>query len=167
VALSTRYLVQAITALTSPLDLSTPTDALDYTHRVTLTSGTGAGAADMMWHDTRTLAASGTENLDLAGSLTGAFGTTLTFARIKGLIVAAAAGNTNNVQVIRGASNGLAVFLANGDGLSVRPGGIFAWFAQDATGIAITAGSSDILTITNSAGSTEVSYDIVIIGASA
>lgn len=166
-ALTTKIVTQVLATLTSPLDLSTPADALEYTSRLSWSSGTGANAADMMWHDQRTLAASGTENIDLAGSLTGAFGTTLTFARIKGLVVGAASGNTNDVQVIRGASNGLAVFLANGDGLSVKPGGFVAWFSPGATSVAITAGSSDILTITNSAGSTSVTYDIVIIGASA
>lgn len=166
-ALTTKVVTQVIASLTSPLDLSTPTDALDYTQRIALTSGTGANQADMMWHDTRTLAASGTENIDLAGSLTGAFGTTLTFARIKGLVVAAASGNTNDVQVARGSSNGFLMFLAASDGFLVKPGGYFCWFAPGATGVAVTAGSSDILTITNSAGSTGVTYDIVIIGASA
>jgi len=167
VALTTKYVAQVIATLTSPLDLSTPTDALDYTFRQSLTSGTGAGAADMMWHDQRTLSASASENIDLAGSLTGAFGTTLTFARVKGLVVAAATGNTNNVQVARGSSNGFTLFLAASDGLVVRPGGIFAWFAVDATGVAVTAGTGDILTITNGGAGTSVTYDIVVIGASA
>ena len=166
-ALTTKIVAQVVATLTSPLDLSTPTDALDYTQRISLTSGTGSGQADMLWHDQRTLAASGSENIDLAGSLTGAFGTTLTFARIKGLVVAAAAGNTNNVQVARGAANGCTLFLAASDGLVVRPGGVFAWFAQDATGIAVTAGTGDILTITNGAGGTSVTYDIIVIGGSA
>lgn len=166
-ALTAKIVSQVVATLTSPLDLSTPTDALDYTQRISLTSGTGANQADMMWHDTRTLAASASENIDLAGSLTGAFGTTLTFARIKGLVVAAASGNTNDVQVARGSSNGFTMFLAASDGFLVKPGGHFSWWAPGATGVAVTAGTGDILTITNSAGSTSVTYDIVILGASA
>jgi len=51
----------------------------------------------------------------------------------------------------------------------LRPGQMFATAvgAADATGIAVTAATGDLLTITNSAGSTTVSYDIVIIGCSA
>lgn len=166
-ALTTKIVTQVIGTLTSPLDLSTPTDALDYTTRIALTSGTGANQADMMWHDQRTINASSNENIDLAGSLTGAFGTTLTFARIKGLVVAAASGNSNNVQVARGSSNGFTLFLAASDGLVVRPGGIFCWFAPDATGVAVTAGTGDILNIANGGAGTSVTYDIVVIGASA
>lgn len=166
-ALTTKIVTQVIASLTSPKDLSTPTDALDYTTRIALTSGTGSGQADMLWHDTRTINASSNEDIDLAGALTGTLGGTLTFARIKGLVVAAASGNSNNVQVARGSSNGCTLFLAASDGLVVRPGGIFAWFAQDATGIAVTAGSSDILNIANGGAGTSVTYDIVVIGASA
>ncbi|MDQ5917570.1 MAG: hypothetical protein QG660_681, partial [Pseudomonadota bacterium] len=36
---------------------------------ITLTPGTSSGNADLIFMDTRTLAASATENLDLAGSL--------------------------------------------------------------------------------------------------
>src|SRR5688572_14836683 len=100
-ALSTELSVRLAGTLTSSLDLSTPADALVHATKMILTSGTGANQADMMWHDTRTLGASASENLDLAGSLTNAFGTTQTFARIKMVLVTAASANTNNVNVIR------------------------------------------------------------------
>ena len=134
---------------------------------IALTDGTGLGQADRIFKDTRTLTASATEDLDLAGSLTDVYGATVSFARIKALIVLAASGNTNNVNVTRPASNGVPLFLAAGDGLPVKPGGGFAWFAPDATGIAVTGGTGDLITLTNSAGTTSVTYDVVIIGASA
>lgn len=166
-ALSTDLNVRLAGTLTSALDLSTPTDSLVKTLHTVLTSGTGANQADMMWHDTRTLSASATEDLDLAASLTGPLGGTLTFARIKMVLVTAASGNTNNVNVTRPASNGVPLFLAASDGIAVRPGGCFLWAASDSTGVAVTAGTGDLLTFTNSAGSTSVSYDVVFIGASA
>jgi hypothetical protein len=166
-ALISDFTVRAICSLTNALDLSTPVDPLSLTQRIQLTSGTGANQADMLWHDERTLTASATEDLDLAGSLTSSFGATLTFARIKALIVVAASANTNNVQVTRTTSNGVPLFLAAGDGIPVLPGGVFAWVAPDASGIAVTAGTGDKLTFTNSAGSTSVTYDVVIVGASA
>lgn len=166
-ALTMRLVLQAIASLTNPLDLSTPVDELDLTFRDTLENGTGADQGNMCWHDTRTLAASANEDLDLAGSLTNAFGATQTFARIKLVMVLARAANTNNVRVTRPASNGVPLFLAASDGIDVRPGGAFVWYAPDATGVAVTAGTGDLINVANSSGSTSVTYDVVIIGSSA
>lgn len=151
---------------TNVLDLGTATFPLSVLQSLSLTDGTGANQADRIFSDTRTLAASGTEDLDLSGSLTNAYGT-VTFARIKAIIVIASSGNTNNVNVTRPASNGVPLFLAAGDGLPVRPNGIFLWACADATGVAVTAGTGDLITFTNSAGSTSVTYTVIIIGASA
>ena len=166
-ALTSDFLIRALCNLTGTLDLSNPSDSLDFSARIQLTSGTGANQADLDFHDRRTLTASQTEDLDLAGVLTSPLGTTLTFARIKAVLVKASSSNTNNVNVTRPASNGLPIFLAASDGIPVRPGGAFAWIAPDATGVAVTAGTGDLLTFTNSAGSTSVTYDVVIVGASA
>lgn len=165
--LTSELTVRAVLDQTTVLDLATAAAPLDYLSRIRLTSGTGAGAADMAWHDQRALAASGTEDLDLAGVLTGPLGGTLTFARIKGLIVAAAAANSNNVVVSRPASNGVPLFSAAGDAIPVQPGGVFAWFSPSATGIAVAAGTGDLITVTNSAGGTGVTYDVIVLGASA
>ncbi len=149
------------------LDLGSAAFSVSKTFGGALASGTGAGQADKLWTDTRTLAASATEDLDLAGVLVDAFGTTTTFVKVKAVIVAAAAANTNNVNLTRPASNGVPLFLAAGDGIAVRPGGMVAIFAPDATGYAVTAATGDLLTLTNSAGTTSVTYDVVIIGTSA
>lgn len=165
-SLTTKAQLSIAAQLTRALDLSTPVDALSYSHLVNLTSGTADGSADMLWHDTRTLAASGTENLDLAGALANAFGATQTFAELVAVGVFAASGNTNDVQLTRPASNGTPLFIAAGDGIPVKPGGAFWWIAPNA-GVAVTASTGDLLTVTNSAGSTSVTYDVVIIGRSA
>ena len=75
----------------SSLDLSTAQDPVLVALLSTLANGTGSGQASQVFTDTRTLAGSATEDLDLAGSLTNAFGTTLTFTKIKAIIVRAAA----------------------------------------------------------------------------
>ena len=151
------------------LDLGTATFPFAASASVAYSSGTGAGQVDLVFTDTRTLAASGTENLDLAGSLTGAFGATLTFARIKAIHFSAAAANTNNVQVTYPASNGVPFFMAAGDGIALRPGAAFTWSSgtADATGVLVTAGTGDLITVTNSAGTTSVTYNVVIVGCSA
>jgi hypothetical protein len=131
-----------------------------------LVTGTAAGQADRVFTDTRTLAASATEDLDLAGVLLDAFGQAITFATIKAILIKAAAGNTNNVNVTRPASNGVPLFLAAGDGIPIKPGYGFGWFGSGA-GVAVTPTTGDLLTITNSGAGTPVTYDIVIIGTSA
>lgn len=166
-ALSTKIVAALTATLTDALDLSTASDPLAYTQRTTLTSGTAANQADMLWHDRRTLTASATEDLDLAGVLVNALGDTQTFARVKGFMVTAAAANTNNVQVTRPAANGVPLFIAAGDGVNVRPGGMLFMVAPDATGYAVTAATGDLITVTNSGAGTSVTYDVVIIGASA
>lgn len=131
-----------------------------------LTNGSsGAGKADRVFNDQRTLSASGTEDLDFAGGVTDALGNTVTMAKIKAVFVKAAPGNTNNVNVTRPASNGVPLFLAAGDGISVKPGA--GWMLIDDNGITVTASTGDLLTITNSGGTTPVTYDIVVIGTSA
>lgn len=150
---------------TSVLDQGTASFPFAISTELAFTDGTTAGKADRIFADTRTLAASGTENLDLAGVLTDAYGAVITFATIKAIVIKAASGNTNDVQLTRPASNGVPLFLAASDGLSVKPGGIFAWGCTG-TGITVTAATGDILTITNSAAGTGVTYDILIIGTS-
>lgn len=154
---------------TTALDLGTASFPFTNTASVAYATGTAAGQVDLVFTDTRTLAASATEDLDLAGALTGAFGTTLTFARIKALQFKADAGNTNNVQVTYKATNGVPWLMAAGDGIALRPGAAFTWSSglTDATGVVVTAGTGDLITVTNSAGTTGVTYTVVILGCSA
>jgi hypothetical protein len=153
--------------ITNALDLTTVSSPVSMARQLTLAQGTGAGQADMIWSDQFTIAASATQAVDLAGNLTGPFGTTLTFARIKMVIVFAATGNTNNVNVLTPASNGTPLFLAAGDGIAVKPGGAFVWFDPSAAGVAVTAGTGDLLNLVNSGAGTSVTCDVVIVGASA
>jgi hypothetical protein len=167
VSLSTKLMVSLAAQQDSALDLATASMPLQLDRTIRLSSGTGSGQADRVWADTRTLAASATEDLDLAGVLTDAFGATITFARVKGLIVAASAANTNNV-VLGNVTNGVVGwFGAATHTISVRPGGLLVLAAPDATAYAITAGTADLLHVANSSSGTSVSYDIAIIGASA
>jgi hypothetical protein len=161
----TRVSVSLNATQTKPDDLSVPQDAIEYLKTLSFADGAGAGAANLVFHDQRTLAASATENLDLAGVLSDKFGQVLTFARIKAVLVVAASANTNSVNVTQPASNGVPLFLAAGDGVGVRPGGMFLWVAPDAAGAVVTAGTGDLLTVTNSAAGTSVTYDVLILGA--
>lgn len=167
--LTTTLSLSAIGSQSNTIDLGSSSAKRTLTTSATLTSGTGAGQADLLFADTRTLAASATEDLDLSGALTDAFGTAQVFVRVKALVIKAAVGNTNNVQVTRPASNGWPVFLAASDGLALRPGETFALISDvtDAIGHVVTAATGDLLTITNSGGTTGVTYSIAVYGCSA
>jgi hypothetical protein len=151
--------------LADALDLGTATFAPNYAATFGLTNGTGANQINQMFTDTRTLAASGTENIDLAGGLTDPFGATITFTKIKALIIKAAAGNTNDVVVGGHASAAVSSFFGDAtDKVKVKPGGLMVLAAPDANGYAVTAATADLLTIANSAAGTGVTYDIIILG---
>jgi hypothetical protein len=166
-ALATDLQVKLSATETSALDLVTPKAAIAYLARLQLATGTAVNQADLVFQDTRTLSASGTEDLDLKGSLLTPLGTAFTPAKLKLLLVKAAAGNTNNVNVSRPASNGVPLFAAAGDLIPVRPGGVFLWACADNTAVAVTAATGDLITITNSGSGTSVSYDVLMIGTSA
>lgn len=163
VSQTTNIALQINSQQTSSTDLSSAIDTLIKTYTCALAPGTGDGQANTVWSDTITLAASGTADLDFAASLTSSFGATLTFTKIKAIIVAALAANTNNVVVSRPAANGLVIFSAASDAVSILPGGLFVLTAPKA-GIAVTAATGDLLTFTNSAGTTGVTYDVIVVG---
>ena len=92
---------------------------------------------------------------------------TLAFVSIKAIVISALAANTNNVEVKPATTNGfLGPFNAAADQLTIPPGGHIALYAP-VSGWTVTAGTGDLLTITNSAAGTSVTYDIIIIGTSA
>jgi hypothetical protein len=164
-AVSGQVIVKFDLQQTNVLDLATATVPISFTKTWTFTDGAGANQVDQVWSDTRTLSASATEDLDLAGVLTNSFGVTVSFARVKVLWVAPASGNTNNVQVGGAAAAQFVNWVANSsDIVNVRPNGGFLLVAPDATGYAVTATTADLLKFANSAAGTGVTYDIVIIG---
>lgn len=151
--------------LDTALDIGTAQHQISYSPSWPLTDGAGANQIQQVFADTRTLAASASESLDLAGSLTNAFGATITLTKVKALIIRAAAGNTNDVVVGGAASNAVAsIFGATTGTLNVKPGGAMVLIAPDANGYAVTATTADLLKIANSGSGTSVSYDIIILG---
>jgi hypothetical protein len=168
-SLTSRMSMELRATYTSALDLTTASAPLAISQQWSLGSGTGAGAADKVWSDRRTLAASATEDLDLAGVLTDAFGATVTLARVKGLFIRASAANSNNVVVGAADTNAWATLLNSTGTLTFRPGAamLFTASTADATTYAVTAATGDLLKVANSGAGSTVTYDIAIIGASA
>lgn len=168
-ALSSTLAVAAFTELSQAAGLGTSRVPAGLSRSVTLGSGTGAGKADKVYQARRTIAASGSEDLDLAGVLLDAFGSPITFVKIKGLFVAAAAGNTNNVVLGNATSNAWATLLNATGTVTLRPGAALGFIAgtAEAAAYSVTASTGDVLKVANSAGGSSVSYDICIVGASA
>lgn len=156
-------LVRLDATLTAAADIGSPTYSPSTVYQSTFTDGTGLNQVNRLFTDRRTIAASGTDDLDLAGALEDALGGEFVLARVKGLLVAASSSNTNNVVV--GGDDVEWLFGAAGSTVSVRPGGVFLLEAPDATGYAVTAATGDILQVANSGAGSSVVYDVVIFGA--
>lgn len=168
-ALNTVLQLRLTGKLTASLDVGSRIATVLADWGISLGDGAGAGAANLIYQDSGNIAASGTNSLDLAGGgLVGPDNGALAFARIKGLFVRARATNNaaNNVVVTRPAANGVPLFAAAGDALALRAGEVFAWMSPTAAGVAVTAGSADLIDLVNSAGTNTVDYDVVILGAS-
>lgn len=150
--------------LTNALDLVSAQANLAYNKSKSFTNGTGADQIQNIFSDTRSINSASNEDLDLAGSLTNAIGATVTFTKVKAILIQASANNSTNLSVGPAASNGWGAGFADAsDRVVIRPGGMFLLTAPDANGMAVTAGTGDLLNIANSSGAT-ASYDIIIIG---
>lgn len=159
--------VNFFATLNNALDLQSASSALTYAQSLGMSSGVGINQADKIFSDHRTIAASGTDDLDLAGVLIDPLGAVITMARLKMLIVKAAAANTNNV-VMGGGTNFVSTIMGGTTPtLTIRPGGLLVLAAPDAVGYVITAATADILRFSNSGAGTGVDYDVILVGASA
>lgn len=151
-------------SLAGTSDLGTPKQRVLIEEGLSFLPGTDAvNKANVLFADTRTLAASATENLDLAGVLLNAFGAAVAAAEIVLILIRAAAANTNSVVFGPAAANGFAgPFGDASDRLSVKPGEFQALVSR--SGWAVTAGTGDLVTVANGAAGTPVTYDVLIIG---
>ncbi|SFI31438.1 hypothetical protein [Nitrosomonas sp. Nm34] len=153
-------------ALANVMDIGQSNYPINFGVNFPFENGSGDGQASAAWTDERTIAASGSENLDMAGVLADAFGATFSVTKIKGLLVAANANNTNDVLVGGHASAAVASFFGDAtDILRVKPGGAIALIAPKAAGYAVIPTTADLIKVANSAGGTPVTYKILIIGA--
>jgi hypothetical protein len=146
-------------------DAGTPT--LDSRPAITpyeFASGTGDDQVQNVFADQRSISASSSENLDLAGTLTDAFGATITFGTVKVIEVQASCSNTNNVLVGGAASNTfVGPFDDASDIITVKPCGRLLLMAPK-TGWTVTASTGDILKVANSSSGSAVIYTIKILG---
>ena len=145
-------------------DLGRLQDKISLPADIVVGSGILAKQANLMYSDQRTISGSGTDTLDLAGSLTDVFGTTLAFNEIVAIYIKAAAANGDVIRIGGAASNAFVGPWPTGDKHDVAPGEAFlATKINTAVGWPVTAGTADLFDLENVSGSA-VTYDIIILG---
>lgn len=142
-----------------------PHFSTDIEKRVQIQPGTGAlGVADLLFADTRQIAASGNESLDLAGVLTGPIGgAPIAAAEVVALYIEADADNVNSV-VVGGGANAFVGPLGAAGTLTLKPG---EWgFFSSITGWPVVAATADLLRVANGGAGTPVDYTVIVIARS-
>jgi hypothetical protein len=164
-ALTANVGVVAQSEYTKANDLSTTKDQVALAISLPFTEGTGDDQADRLFHDKRTLGDGASENLDLSGSLADVYGATLTFVKIKAMIIQNLS-SARTLTIGNASSNAFINWVGGTTHMvNIPPGGVLALVAPKA-GFAVTAGTGDILKVLNSAGGA-CDYHIWIIGTSA
>jgi len=156
------------------IDLSTPKAPLNLSDVIQFAFGSDADQADQIWWGRRTIGPGATDTLDLAGSLTNAFGGSVTFDNIKAILIfnrsdtAIGAHTATDAAIqIGGAANEFTGPLSAAGTFDVPAGGFAGFATPEADGWAVTPDTADELDVTNLDGVEEALYDIVIIGESA
>ena len=150
-------------------DLSVESDKVDVGPSAILGAGTGDGQADLMYHRRVAITAGQVHTYTFSGSaLTDVFGDSLNLVKIKALYVRNVGASATGGKIRVAGTNGVV-----GLGIDVRPGeaSMKACAAgqgdNDATCYPVSAGSTDVITVTNTDGSLATTYEIVVIGTSA
>lgn len=126
----------------------------------TMSVGTGANQVNLPASATIRPAGSDVD-IDLAGGsdLNDGDGGAVTFATIKSFCFRAKSTNSGNITVSTTLTNGWQAAF-NGS-VVLRPGEVFAWQSPQATGVAVTAGTADLVRIS---GTGTDDCDVLITG---
>jgi hypothetical protein len=150
--------------LTNVVGLATASAPVMLQQNTTFLDGTGANQNRVVWSDSRTINASTTEDLDMVGGgLVDPFGVAFAPTKIRGIMIIASSGNTNNV-VVGGDANSVPFLSTAATTISIKPGGLFVITDPSTAGITVTAGTGDIIQVANSGAGTSVTYQILVIG---
>jgi hypothetical protein len=126
--------------------------------------GTGAGQVTKFWQDIRPLTDGGNESLDFSPTPASGKQGAVTFTALKFLLIWSPSTNTTNLTISRPAANGIALFgAASGSLAPIKPGLLFLYIDNSAGGLVVTAGTGDLITITNSAGAA-ATYGVIAAG---
>lgn len=151
-------------SLSNTIDIGSAGYSFNKSFTQAFTNGTGADQANQIWTDERTISGSSNDDLDLYGSLTNAFGTTLNFTSIKGIFIKAGDSNGGNLTIGGEGSNPFSsIFSDPTDKLVLPPSSFVGICNPNANGYTVTASTGDMLRIAN-LDSASATYEILVIG---
>lgn len=166
---SSRLTVSDYWVHTSTDNVSAPVDKKEYSYEEQYTDGSGADQCQDMYRAQRTVLANDYDSIDFAGSLTDVFGNTLTFSKIKQILIVSQSTTEGDDLEIGGQATPTGgnlmseIFSGQTDAsIKLKHGGVFL-LACPGTGYAVTGGSADVLLVKN-VGVNSVTYDIIVKG---
>lgn len=109
---------------------------------VTYSDGVGANQANILYNGIQTLSG-GTLNVDLAGVLLDAYGSTVTAVRLKALFILNL--SASNTQAFGAGTNPWVGLLNSTGTITLQPGAFILVGDPSATGMVVTASTGDIL----------------------
>jgi hypothetical protein len=164
-SLSTHVVVQISPSLTGTAGILNATASGVKVLDFTLANGTGAEQGDRIYTTTAQITTAGTLSLDVnGGGLLDPFGGTFNLARLKLVYIASSKTNTTALTLL-GDANSVPILNTAATTASLLPGDVFLVSRRGSAGIAVTAGTGDIIKIVNAAGAT-ANVDIILVGSS-
>lgn len=127
-------------------------------------NGIGLDQANAVYIDEFSIAASGSLNIDLSGTLVDRLGNPVVFTAIKEILVIADAANVNDLVYGNGATPFIGPLNVGTATVSLKPGNDFHVTNYSAAGWAVVAATADILKLANGGAGTPVTGTIVIVG---
>lgn len=145
---------------TNAMDYRTAVDEINQALSQDFAAGVGSEQCNLVFCDRRTLGGGANESLDLAGGLTDAFGNTMTFVKVRALVIQNL--SATKVLTIGNGANPF-IFLAGGtEAVILQPKGKLA-LDNPVTGWAVTGATGDMLKVANNAGD-PADYLVWIVG---
>ncbi len=143
------------------LDIGSVTATPSSSYSQAFTDGVGADKIENVIVKAGTITASGTANIDLNAVLTDPGGDAVNFTKVKAFLIKNLSSSGDGISV-GGTFNDY--YGAGGDLVEVMPGGCFLLSNPTAAGYAVTAGSADMITLTNLDAVNEQDYEVEVIG---
>lgn len=144
-------------------------DAISQVISLIMSKGTGANQCTLFYTEQRALATTESVNLNMYAPGTGvdAFGNPRALSSVKFLLIQNLAPVAGDVATIGGAATGpkwTSPFSNSTAGLVIRGGGLALLSAPDASGYAVAAGSSQLLSLVTSGNSAPITLNIFLFG---
>lgn len=163
-SLSSDYSIRTGWTFTKTDDDDVGTNTNSKTASATMTDGTTSGKADRIYSDRLVLAASAGTSLDLAGSLTDFFGSTITFVNVRTMQFSLT--GASSVTIGGAAATAFEGWISSAGTVTIETGGAL-FVGGSATTYPVGAGSTDKLKILNNDSGVSATIDLVIVGTSA